>query len=62
MSARPGWGTIAAVRNGGVVAVSDDIASRWGPRIVDFMQAVWSIWFGKIDQPKLGDQLISKLP
>ena len=29
---------------------------------VDFMKAVWSIWFGKIDQPKLGDQLISKIP
>lgn len=29
---------------------------------VDFMKAVWSIWFGKIDQPKLGDALISKLP
>jgi hypothetical protein len=29
---------------------------------VDFMKAVWSVWFGKIDQPKLGDQLISKLP
>ena len=29
---------------------------------VDFMKAVWSIWFGKIDQPSLGDQLISKIP
>lgn len=29
---------------------------------VDFMKGVWSIWFGKIDQPKLGDQLISKMP
>ena len=29
---------------------------------VEFMKAVWSIWFGKIDQPSLGDQLISKLP
>jgi hypothetical protein len=29
---------------------------------VDFMKAVWSIWFGKIDQPDLGDALISKLP
>ncbi len=29
---------------------------------VEFMKAVWSIWFGKIDQPALGDQLISKLP
>jgi len=40
LRARPGWGTIAAVKNGGVVAVSDDIASRWGPRIVDFMRIV----------------------
>jgi len=28
---------------------------------VDFMKGVWAIWFGKIDQPKLGDSLISKL-
>jgi hypothetical protein len=28
---------------------------------VDFMKGTWSIWFGKIDQAKLGDQLISKL-
>lgn len=27
----------------------------------DFMKAVWSIWFGKIDQPSLGDQLIANL-
>jgi hypothetical protein len=27
----------------------------------DFMKAVWSIWFGKIDQPAMGDQLISAL-
>lgn len=29
---------------------------------VDFMKATWSIWLGKIDQPKLGDQLIAKIP
>lgn len=29
---------------------------------VDFMKGIWRVWFGKIDQPKLGDQLISKLP
>jgi len=23
-----------------VVAVSDDVASRWGPRVVDFMRSV----------------------
>ena len=28
---------------------------------VDFMKAVWSIWFGKIDQPSLGDNLIKNL-
>jgi hypothetical protein len=27
----------------------------------DFMKAVWSIWFGKIDQPSMGDQLIARL-
>ncbi len=27
----------------------------------DFMKAVWSIWFGKIDQPSIGDALMSKL-
>lgn len=27
----------------------------------DFMKAVWSIWFGKIDQPSMGDQLMAKL-
>jgi iron complex transport system substrate-binding protein len=40
VKARPGWGSIGAVRNGGVVGVSDDVASRWGPRIVQFMRAV----------------------
>jgi Chalcone isomerase-like len=28
----------------------------------ELMKAVWSIWFGKIDQPGLGDALISKIP
>jgi iron complex transport system substrate-binding protein len=42
VAARPGWKTIAAVSDGGVVPVSDDIASRWGPRIVDFVQEIAS--------------------
>jgi cobalamin transport system substrate-binding protein len=37
---RAGWGTIAAVKDGDVLAVNDDIASRWGPRIVDFVRQV----------------------
>lgn len=40
VAARPGWDTIAAVANGGVITIDDDIASRWGPRIVDFVEAV----------------------
>jgi iron complex transport system substrate-binding protein len=34
---RPGWQTVSAIRHGDVVAVSDDVASRWGPRIVTFI-------------------------
>jgi cobalamin transport system substrate-binding protein len=40
VAARPGWSTIAAVQHQRVVGVNDDIASRWGPRIVQFAQAV----------------------
>ena len=36
---RPGWDTITAVKSGGVVALDDDIASRWGPRVVDLLRA-----------------------
>ena len=39
VAARPGWGTIAAVQHHRVVGVDDDVASRWGPRIVQFAQA-----------------------
>jgi iron complex transport system substrate-binding protein len=40
VAARPGWHSLAAVRDGGVVALNDDIASRWGPRIVSLMRTV----------------------
>ena len=40
VAARPGWSTVAAVRNGRVVAVDDDIASRWGPRVASFIRVV----------------------
>ena len=40
VAARDGWGEIDAVRNGTVIAVDDDIASRWGPRLVDFIETV----------------------
>ena len=40
MKARPGWAGITAVQNGQVVALDDDIASRWGPRVVDLLRAI----------------------
>ena len=35
-----GWSTLAAVKDSRVLGLSDDIASRWGPRIVDLLQMV----------------------
>jgi iron complex transport system substrate-binding protein len=40
VAARPGWGTISAVRHHRVVMANDDVASRWGPRIVQFARTV----------------------
>jgi iron complex transport system substrate-binding protein len=37
---RPGWDRITAVRTGAVVELDDDVASRWGPRVVDFLRVV----------------------
>jgi iron complex transport system substrate-binding protein len=40
VAARPGWQQMNAVKNNRVVAVNDSIASRWGPRIVEFARAI----------------------
>jgi cobalamin transport system substrate-binding protein len=40
VAARAGWSNVAAVKNHRVIAVDDSIASRWGPRIVDFARAI----------------------
>ncbi len=37
---RPGWETLTAVSTGRIVELDDDVASRWGPRIVDFLRAI----------------------
>ncbi len=39
-AARPGFADMAAVRNGNVVVVDEDMASRWGPRTVDFLRSI----------------------
>ena len=40
VAARDGWDQITAVKSDGVVELDDDVASRWGPRVVDFLQTV----------------------
>jgi iron complex transport system substrate-binding protein len=42
VAARPGWSTIKAVRTRRVTRADDDVASRWGPRIVGFVRLVAS--------------------
>lgn len=37
---RPGWSGLAAVKAGHVIALNDDIASRWGPRVTDLLRTV----------------------
>jgi iron complex transport system substrate-binding protein len=43
VAGRPGWNGISAVYRHRVVGVDDDIASRWGPRIVQFARRVAEI-------------------
>jgi iron complex transport system substrate-binding protein len=40
VGARPGFSDLAAVKHGHVVALDDDIASRWGPRVVQLLAVI----------------------
>ncbi|MEU8120345.1 ABC transporter substrate-binding protein [Spirillospora sp. NPDC049024] len=40
LAKRPGWSDLDAVGHGGVVELDDDIASRWGPRLAEFVKAI----------------------
>ena len=37
---RPGWPGLTAVKDGHVIALNDDIASRWGPRVTNLLRTV----------------------
>lgn len=37
---RPGWGVLTAVQEGHVYELDSDLASRWGPRVVDFARSI----------------------
>jgi iron complex transport system substrate-binding protein len=40
VASRPGWSGIKAVRNHAILRIDDSIASRWGPRLVNYVRAV----------------------
>ena len=40
VAARPGWDQLTAVQTGRIVELDDDIVSRWGPRLVDFIAEI----------------------
>jgi iron complex transport system substrate-binding protein len=40
VTARPGWTALTAVKDKHVIVLNADIASRWGPRIVQLLQTV----------------------
>lgn len=37
---RPGWDAMTAVQSGNIVELDSDVASRWGPRIVDLAGSI----------------------
>ena len=40
VSARPGWSVLTAVKDKHIILLNTDIASRWGPRIIDLLRDV----------------------
>lgn len=37
---RPGWEVLSAVQGRGIIELDDDVAQRWGPRLVEFVQVI----------------------
>ena len=40
LAQRPGFDGLSAIANNSVIELDDDVASRWGPRTVDFVKAI----------------------
>lgn len=40
---RPGWSTLTAVKNGAIYSIDDNLISRYGPRVVDGLEALAAI-------------------
>lgn len=50
VAARPGWTSLSAVTDGAVFEVDADIASRWSPRIVEFLDQVVGVMASYVEQ------------
>jgi iron complex transport system substrate-binding protein len=50
---RPGFSQVAAVKDGEVIALNDDVASRWGPRLVLLLQEMTFAAKGALHNAKL---------
>ncbi|MEV0379612.1 ABC transporter substrate-binding protein [Nonomuraea sp. NPDC050643] len=40
LAKRPGWKNLSAIKNDQVVQLDDDLASRWGPRVVQLAESI----------------------
>ncbi len=40
LAKRPGWQGLSAIKNDRVIQLDDDIASRWGPRVVELAETI----------------------
>lgn len=40
LAGRPGWSGLTAVQDGLLIEVDDDISSRWGPRLIEFVRLI----------------------
>lgn len=49
LAERPGWETLSAVQNDRVIELDDSVASRWGPRIVEFLGVITEAVYAGID-------------
>ncbi|GAB98942.1 putative ABC transporter substrate-binding protein [Gordonia namibiensis NBRC 108229] len=51
VAARAGWGDLRAVKDRQIHVLDEDVASRWGPRVVDLVRNVAQIVSGVDGQP-----------
>ncbi|TMR09403.1 ABC transporter substrate-binding protein, partial [Nonomuraea zeae] len=40
LAKRPGWKNLSAIKNDQVILLDDDLASRWGPRVVQLAESI----------------------